>query len=129
MNITIAQKIFLTIAGIMIFSFLNGVYAVYTITKSSSSIDVVATDLADANTMMSKINFNTMYLQYTILGYTMQQTEDKVQTVKQLVADLKQELDAYEKYVKKPLAAKLRRTPFIGQINGVRLNLAPFLFK
>ena len=123
MNITIAQKIFLTIAGIMIFSFLNGVYAVYTITKSSSSIDVVATDLADANTMMSKINFNTMYLQYTILGYTMQQTEDKVQTVKQLVADLKQELDAYEKYVKKPLAAKLRRTPFIGQINGVRLTI------
>ena len=93
-------------------------------TKSSSSIDVVATDLADANTMMSKINFNTMYLQYTILGYTMQQTEDKVQTVKQLVADLKQELDAYEKYVKKPLTAKLRRTPFIGQINGVRLNEA-----
>ena len=123
MNITIAQKIFLTIAGIMIFSFLNGVYAVYTITKSSSSIDVVATDLADANTMMSKINFNTMYLQYTILGYTMQQTEDKVQTVKQLVADLKQELDAYEKYVKKPLAAKLRRTPFICPINGVRLTI------
>ncbi len=64
MNMTIAQKIFLTIAGIMVFSFLNGVYAVYTITSSSHSIDVVATDLADANTMMSKINFNTLVLQY-----------------------------------------------------------------
>ena len=101
MSMTIAQKIFLTIAGIMVFSFLNGVYAVYTITTSSNSIDVVATDLADANTIMSKINFNTLVLQYTILGYTMQADEQKANDITALVAEIKKELDIYEKYVQK----------------------------
>ena len=77
MNLTIAQKIFLSIAAILVFSFLNGVYAVYTSTKSANDAEVVATDLAQANTIMSRINFNNMYLQYTILGYTMTATNER----------------------------------------------------
>ena len=77
MNLTIAQKIFLSIAVILVFSFINGAYAVYTITKSANGAEVVATDLAQANTVMSRINFDNMYLQYTILGYTMMATQER----------------------------------------------------
>ncbi len=102
MNMTIAKKIFFAIASIMVFSFLNGVYAVYMLNKSTDSIDIVATDLAHANTIMSKINFNTMYLQYTILSYTAIATDEKSKTIRDLITILKQELVEYEKYVKKP---------------------------
>ena len=102
MNITIAQKIFISIAAILLFSFINGVYAVYTVTKSANAADIVATDLANANTVMSRINFNNMYLQYTILGYTMSATQERYDTINKLIGELKEDLDIYEKYVKKP---------------------------
>ena len=102
MNITIAQKIFISIAAILLFSFSNGVYAVYTVTKSANAADIVATDLANANTVMSRINFNNMYLQYTILGYTMTATQERYDTINKLIGELKEDLDIYEKYVKKP---------------------------
>ena len=126
MNMTIAQKIFLTIAGIMFFSFLNGVYAVYTITTSSNSIDVVATDLADANTMMSKINFNTLVLQYTILGYTMQADEQKANDITALVAEIKEELDIYEKYVQKP-ATKKHSPKTVAEFAAYKQNMYTYL--
>ena len=85
MNITIAQKIFISIAAILLFSFINGVYAVYTVTKSANAADIVATDLANANTVMSRINFNNMYLQYTILGYTMTATQERYDTINKLI--------------------------------------------
>ena len=44
MNITIAQKIFISIAAILLFSLINGVYAVYTVTKSANAAEIVATD-------------------------------------------------------------------------------------
>lgn len=102
MNLTIAQKIFLSIAGILLFSFINGVYAVYTITKSANGAEVVATDLAQANTVMSRINFNNMYLQYTILGYTMIATQERYDTIYKLIDELKKDLDVYEQYVNRP---------------------------
>ena len=126
MSMTIAQKIFLTIAGIMVFSFLNGVYAVYTITTSSNSIDVVATDLADANTIMSKINFNTLVLQYTILGYTMQADEQKANDITALVAEIKQELDIYEKYVQKP-ATKKHSPKTVAEFAAYKQNMYTYL--
>ena len=102
MNLTIAQKIFLSIAGILVFSFINGVYAVYTITKSANGAEVVATDLAQANTVMSRINFDNMYLQYTILGYTMMATQERYDTIYKLIDEIKKDLDTYEKYVNLP---------------------------
>ena len=102
MNITIAQKIFISIAAILLFSLINGVYAVYTVTKSANAADIVATDLANANTVMSRIIFNNMYLQYTILGYTMTATQERADTINKLIIELKEDLDIYEKYVKKP---------------------------
>ena len=102
MNLTIAQKIFLSIAVILVFSFINGAYAVYTITKSANGAEVVATDLAQANTVMSRINFDNMYLQYTILGYTMMATQERYDTIYKLIDEIKKDLDTYEKYVKLP---------------------------
>ncbi len=102
MNLTIAKKIFLAIASIMVFSILNGIYAVLMLSKSTNSVEVVAGDLAQANTVMSRINFNTMYLQYTILSYTMAETSEKSDTISNLITSLKKDLDTYEKYVKKP---------------------------
>lgn len=102
MNITIAQKIFISIAAILLFSFINGVYAVYTVTKSANAADIVATDLANANTVMSRIIFNNMYIQYTILGYTMTATQDKYDTIFNLISEFKEDLEIYEKYVKNP---------------------------
>ena len=61
MNLTIAQKIFLSIAVILVFSFINGAYAVYTTTKSANGAEVVATDLAQANDIMSRLTFNWWY--------------------------------------------------------------------
>ena len=102
MNLTIAQKIFLSIAVILVFSFINGAYAVYTTTKSANGAEVVATDLAQANTVMSRINFDNMYLQYTILGYTMMATQERYDTIYKLIDEIKKDLDTYEKYVKLP---------------------------
>ena len=102
MNLTIAQKIFLSIAGILVFSFINGAYAVYTTTKSANGAEVVATDLAQANDIMSRLTFNTMYFQYTVLGYTMAPSQDKYDTINRLYDELITDLNSYEKYVKLP---------------------------
>ena len=102
MNLTIAQKIFLSIAVILVFSFINGAYAVYTTTKSANGAEVVATDLAQANDIMSRLTFNTMYFQYTVLGYTMAPSQDKYDTINRLYDELITDLNSYEKYVKLP---------------------------
>ncbi len=99
---TIAKKIFIAISSIVVLSVLHGVYDVLMLNKTSRSVKIVASDLAEANHIMSKINFNTMYLQYSILNYAVEETEETSNTINSLISILKDEIGKYEEYVKKP---------------------------
>ena len=102
MNFTIAKKIFISIGAIVLCSMLNGIYAVYTVTKSANNADVVATDLAHANTLISDLSFNNMYLQYSVLRYQINASEDRYKIIYDLIDKIKTDLVEYEKYVNLP---------------------------
>ena len=102
MNFTIAKKIFISIGAIVLCSLLNGIYAVYTVTKSANNADVVAIDLSHANTLISDLSFNNMYLQYSVLRYQINASENRYKIIYDLIDKIKMDLVEYEKYVNLP---------------------------
>lgn len=102
MNFTIAKKIFIAIGAIVLCSLLNGIYAVYTVSKSANNADVVATDLSHANTLISALSFNNMYLQYSVLRYQIHASDDRYKIIYDLIDKIKIDLVEYEKYVNLP---------------------------
>ncbi len=102
MNLTIAKKIFITIGAILFCSLLNGIYAIWTITQSADNADIVATDLAHANTLLSELSFDNMFLQYSVLRYQIHASEDREKIIYDLIGQIKEDLVSFEEYVNLP---------------------------
>ncbi|MDE7314841.1 MAG: MCP four helix bundle domain-containing protein [Mucispirillum sp.] len=103
MGLTIAKKIFISIGAMLICSLMNGIYAVYTITKSANDADVVATDLSHANTLISELSYNNMFLQYSVLRYQIHSSQDRYDKIYELTEKIRKDIASYEEYVNLPM--------------------------
>ena len=98
---SIKKKIYATIAVILFFAFLNGVYTFYILNQSSKKAEYIAATLADANTLISDMFFNSLYMQYNMLDYVNNRDSKKIETIKNLQKTLEEEIKQYEEFIKR----------------------------